>query len=163
MSKTSIMVQPHIETNTCTTINTTTKKTTRLEEIYILSHARFFAFEDPGNSSSYRPDPSSRSGASLSASLGVCWFPPDNFFISDLLSFSHLSSALSTILFFFFRMGTGEPRGRGEGGAEGAGGRCDEGVRGRTTSCLDSSPGPTIGDTIADVCLSQLETSRSSE
>ena len=44
-----------------------------------------------------------------------------------------------------------------------AGGRDDKVVCGGVALCHVSSSGPTIGDTIGDVCLSQAEISRSLE
>ena len=113
-----------------------------------MNYAFFLVLEgcgDFGNSVSYRLASSSRSGASLSESLGVKWSPP-NFFINTFLNLLH---ALLTTLFFFVRGVAGRSLGGGEGGRGGRGDGVTPGcIAVCTAVCTVSTSGSTIGDTV---------------
>ena len=112
------------------------------------------------NSVSLHLTSSSCSEASLSQRSGGGWSPPPNFFANIFLT---LLNALIKPPFFFAFGVTWGALGGGSWDGDGDGGREYERACGCTTSHLDSSTGPAIGDTIVDVCWSQQEESDGSE
>lgn len=138
----------------------TVKGTEELHHMDIVKYVYFpvlAGFGGFGNRVSYHLTSSSRSGTSLSESLGCVRSPPKNFLINNFLNLFH---ALPILPFFIVRGGIAWDMGGGRGGR---GGRDVELVGDRTVFRRVSSPDSTVCDTIGDIRSSKVEISRSSD